>query len=50
MCTRGYAWWLAHLSKGGEVGEVKEVIVTEKQCPDAGHVVTGVGGATFGHL
>ena len=32
------------MSKGGEVGEVKEVIVTEKQSPDAGHVVTGLGG------
>ena len=26
-----YTWWLAHLSKGGEVGEMKEVIVTEDQ-------------------
>ena len=29
------------MSKGGEVGEVKKVIVTEIQWPDAGHVVTG---------
>jgi hypothetical protein len=36
MCTRWYTWWLAHFSKGGEVGEVKEVFFTVKQWPDAG--------------
>jgi hypothetical protein len=25
MCTSWYTWWLAYLSKGGEVGEVKEM-------------------------
>ena len=38
------------MSKGGEVGEVKEVIVTEIQWPDTGHMVTGLGGAVSGHL
>ena len=25
MCTRCYTWWLAHLSKGGKVGDQKEL-------------------------
>jgi hypothetical protein len=35
-CIRWYTWWLAHLSMGGEAGEVKEVIFTMKQWPDTG--------------
>jgi hypothetical protein len=40
---------LAYLCKGGEVSEVKEVIVTRKQWLDTALSVTGLGVPAWGH-
>jgi hypothetical protein len=41
---------LAHLSKGGEVGEVKELFFTEKQRPNFALEMTELGVGASGQL
>ena len=41
---------VGHLSKGGEVGEVEELIFTKNQWPDVADIVTELMVSMSGHL